>query len=145
MLSLCIVANDKGLFCTILSISKMELIPGGGFRPSDESTTEYYRYLNAHKDYNPWLKWSAFICRFIGYIFFSSDIIRHHQYIVSNVNPLSLNFMKDCLNFTYHLFKTWSRRLKLFNVCTVPATVWSQIFTFQNMLNYFSSDPSWKS
>ena len=36
--------------------SKLELIQGGGFPPSDESIIEYYRYLNAHKDYNPWLK-----------------------------------------------------------------------------------------
>ena len=36
--------------------STLELISGGGFRPSDKSITEYYRYLNAHKDYNPWFK-----------------------------------------------------------------------------------------
>ena len=36
--------------------SKLELIPGGGFQPSDKSITEYFRYLNAHKDYNPWFK-----------------------------------------------------------------------------------------
>ena len=33
--------------------SKLELIPGCGFRPSDKSIKEYYRYLNAHKDQNP--------------------------------------------------------------------------------------------
>ena len=36
--------------------SKLELIPGGGFWPSDKIITEYYRYFNAHKDYNPWFK-----------------------------------------------------------------------------------------
>ena len=36
--------------------SKLELIPGGRLWPSDKSITEYYRNLNAHKDYNPWFK-----------------------------------------------------------------------------------------
>ena len=36
--------------------SKLELIPGGGLWPRDESITENYRHLNAHKDYNQWFK-----------------------------------------------------------------------------------------
>ena len=32
-------------------VSKLEVIQGGGFRPSDNSIIEYCRYLNAHKDY----------------------------------------------------------------------------------------------
>ena len=110
-----------------LSISKLELIPGGGLQPSDISITEYYRYLNAHKDYNPWFKWSALICRSNTYNK-KLDILSNHQYIVSNVNPLSKNVMIYCLNLTHHLFKTGSRRLKLFNVCAIPATIWSLVF-----------------
>ena len=45
--------------------SKLEWIPGGGFGPIDKSITEYYRYLNTHKYYNPWFNWWALICRCI--------------------------------------------------------------------------------
>ena len=50
--------STKNVDATIVFVhsSNLELIPGGGFQPSDGSITEYYRYLNAHKDYNPWFK-----------------------------------------------------------------------------------------
>ena len=106
----------------------LELPPEACFQGSDESITVSYWYWNAHKDYNPWSKWLALISR-SKWTFFLSNILSHHQYIVSNVNSLSLIYMKYCLYFSDHLFKTGSRRLKLMNVYTHEA--WC--FTFQNL------------
>ena len=41
---------------TIIYLSKLELVLGGVFQPSNGSIREYYKYLNAHKNYNTWFK-----------------------------------------------------------------------------------------
>ena len=95
----------------------------GRFWPSDKSITKYCRYLNAHKNYNPWFKIISLDMKIHQILFSSFNILSPHEYIVSNVNPFSQNFIKYCLNLTHHLFKTGSRRLKPLNVCAIPATI----------------------
>ena len=41
----------------------------------------------------------------IGLNLFVCNILSHHEFIVSNVNPLSQNFMIYCLNITHYQFK----------------------------------------
>ena len=55
-------------------------------------------------------------------IIFFCDILSHHECIVSNINYLSQNFIKNCLNITHYQFITGSRGLKLFHVSAILAT-----------------------
>ena len=65
-------------------------------------------------------------------------ICSHDQYIVSNVNHVSQNLMKYCLNITHYVCKTGSRRLKLLNISAITATKWSLVvYLSESVKNIF--------
>ena len=67
-----------------------------------------------------------------------SYICSCHQCIISNVNPLSPNFMKYCLNITHHMFNTGSRKLKLINVSAILATTLSLVVYLSESVKLFN-------
>ena len=90
---------------------------------------KYYSYLNTYKYYNPLLNWSTMICRSIEYKFFLIFF-----FIIT----------ESSIYFTHHLFKNGSRRLKLFNVCAIPATIWSLGFSLSESVKIVLLRPALK-
>ena len=80
------------------------------------------------------------MCRSIGNLFVC-NILSHHEYIVSNVKPLSQNVMKYCLNITHYQFTTGSRGLKRFNVSAILATTWFIVVNLSENVKIFYLRP----
>ena len=60
------------------------------------------------------------------------------MYIVSNVNPLSLNVIKYFLNISHYQFTTVSRGLKLFHVSSPLVTTWClMVYLSEYVFFYF--------
>ena len=116
-------------------VSNKILVP-----PPWQSVTEHWRYLNAYNDNNQWFKWYAFILRSIENWFFCG-ILGHQECIVCNVNDLSQNFMKYCLNIIHYQFTTGSRGLKLFNVSAILATIWCLVVYLSEYVKIFFLRP----
>ena len=69
--------------------------------------------------------------------FFFCDILSHHECVVSNVNPLSQNVIKNCLNITHYQFITGSSGLKLFHVNSILATTWCLLVFLSEYVKIF--------
>ena len=88
----------------------------------------------------PMVQMIGLLCRSIVN-FIICYIYNHHQCVVSNVNPLSPNFMKYCLNAIHHMFKTGARRLKLSTVSAILATTWYLVVYLSESVNIFFLQP----
>ena len=74
-------------------------------------------------------------------IYFFCNILSHHECIVSTVNPLYQNFIKNCLNISHYQFITGSSGLKLFHVSAILATTWCLVVYLSEYFKIYFLQP----